>query len=107
MGIVDILADGMGLMLGSLLAAALLTFSAWWLADRVRRPQVALFALGVIVVGLLVSPLEHSLFVRMVAVFAMVGMGLLWFVGPDGAALPGNGEREGIAFSAARDRHRR
>lgn len=80
MPVVSILADGLGLMLGSLLGAACLTLAAWWLAERMHRVRLApaLLALGMAI--LLISPLEASLFARMVAVFGLVGAGLLWFV---------------------------
>lgn len=90
-------------MIGSLIGAALLTFSAWWLADRVHRPWVAPVALAVVVAGLLVSPLEASLFVRMVSVFGLVGAGLLWFVGSHAGALPIERDGSAMAFPAAQD----
>ena len=105
MGVASILADGVGLMIGSLLGAALLTFSAWWLADRAHRCWVAPVLMAVVVTGLMLSPLEASLFVRMLAVFGLVGAGLLWFVGADGAALPIGAERDGgHAFPRGQDK---
>lgn len=78
MGIVTIFADSIALMIGSLLAAALLTFAAWWLADRMHRPWVGLVLLLAMFGGMLISPLEASLFVRMMAVFGIVGAALLY-----------------------------
>jgi hypothetical protein len=81
MGVVSIMLDAVGLMIGSLFCAGLLTFSAWWLAGRLHRPWTALVMLAVACGVMLVTPLEHSLFIRMVAVFAIVGTGLLYFIG--------------------------
>ncbi|WP_343610653.1 hypothetical protein [Novosphingobium sp.] len=76
MGMISLFADGAALMIGSLLVAVLLTIAAWVAADKLHRRWVSLVLLGVVVAGLLVSPLEQSLFVRMVSVFLVVG-GLL------------------------------
>jgi hypothetical protein len=106
MSIVSIFADGVGLMIGSLLAAACLTFAAWWVADRMGRVWLAPVLLALAVAATLISPLEQSLFVRMLTVFGLVGAGLLWFVGRDGAVLPiaSEGEAAGaVAFPATRD----
>ena len=102
MGVASILADGVGLMIGSLLGAALLTFAAWWLADRVQRAWIAPVLLAAVMACLLASPLEASLFVRMVSVFGLVGAGLLWFVGADGA--PAAEPEAGLAHPMAQDR---
>lgn len=80
MGMITIFADGAALMIGSLLASVLLCSLAWMAADRLHRPWAALVMLVVVVCGLLVSPLEQSLFVRMVSVFTVVGAALLSFV---------------------------
>lgn len=88
MGVLVILADSIALMIGSLLVAGLLTFSAWWVADRFNRPWAALIVLLALFAGMLASPLESSLFVRMVAVFGIVGTGLLYFVGRGEEAMP-------------------
>jgi hypothetical protein len=101
MSVASILADGLGLMMGSLLAAGCLTLAAWWLADRMHRAWLAPVVLALVMVLLLASPLEASLFVRMVAVFGLVGAGLLWFVGHGAAASPGEHEgRAGAVFRA-------
>lgn len=76
MGMIALFADGAALMIGSLLVAVLLTIAAWVAADKLHRRWVSLVLLAVVIVGLLVSPLEQSLFVRMVSVFLVVG-GLL------------------------------
>jgi hypothetical protein len=47
MGVVSIMLDAVGLMIGSLFCAGLLTFSAWWLAGRLHRPWTALVMLAV------------------------------------------------------------
>jgi intracellular septation protein A len=77
---ITIFADGAALMIGSLLASVLLCSLAWAGADRLHRPWAALVMLAVVVCGLLASPLEQSLFVRMVSVFTVVGALLLSFV---------------------------
>lgn len=76
MNIISLFADGAALMIGSLLVAILLTIAAWVAAERLHRRWISLVLLAVAVVGLLVSPLEQSLFIRMVSVFLVVG-GLL------------------------------
>lgn len=81
MGVLSIFVDGFGLMAGSLLGSALLTFGAWWLADRLHRAWIAPALVVAVVTATLLTPLEASLLVRMMVVFAMVGAGLLWFVG--------------------------
>jgi hypothetical protein len=83
MGVLSIMMDAIALMIGSLLCAGMLTFAAWWVADRIHRPWVALIMLASVCAALLISPLEHSLFVRMLAVFGIVGTGLLYFMGDD------------------------
>jgi FtsH-binding integral membrane protein len=80
MGMISIFADGAALMIGSLLVSVLLCSLAWMAADRLHRPWAALVMLAIVVCGLLVSPLEQSLFVRMVSVFTVVGALLLSFV---------------------------
>jgi uncharacterized BrkB/YihY/UPF0761 family membrane protein len=80
MNMMAIFLDGAGLMIGSLLVAAALTFFAWWLAQVLHRPLVAVVLPLAVAAGLLGSPLEDSLFVRMLAVFALVGAAFLWFV---------------------------
>ncbi|WP_068080383.1 hypothetical protein [Novosphingobium rosa] len=80
MGMIAIFADGAALMIGSLLVSGLLCTLAWMAADRLHRPWAALVMLAVGVCVLLVSPLEQSLFVRMVSVFTVVGAALLSFV---------------------------
>lgn len=87
MGVVSIMLDAVGLMIGSLFCAGLLTFSAWWAAGRLHRPWVAVLLPGAVCAGLLGTPLEHSLFIRMVAVFGIVGVGLLCFIGGDDQAI--------------------
>lgn len=81
MGVVTIMLDAVGLMIGSLFCAGVLTFAAWWVAGRLHRPWTALLMLALVCGALLISPLEHSLFIRMVAVFGIVGTGLLYFIG--------------------------
>ncbi|MDE1916520.1 MAG: hypothetical protein KGJ57_02045 [Sphingomonadales bacterium] len=101
MGVVSIFADGLGLMLGSLLGAAGLTFAAWWLADRLHRAWIAPAVVAIVVAAMLLTPLEASLLVRMMVVFAMVGAMLLWFVGFDqtgGAATQDHEELHGVAL---------
>lgn len=83
MGMLAIFADGVALMLGSLLAAVMLAFGAWWIGDTLRRPWVSLVLLIVLVTFLLASPLERSLFVRMVTVFEIASLGLLFFIWRD------------------------
>ncbi len=102
MGIASILADGLGLMIGSLIAAALMTLAAWWLADRAHRPWLAPVMLAAVVAGVLISPLEASLFVRMVSVFGLVGAGLLWFVGHGTGNAPVEHEAAGSFLQAER-----
>jgi uncharacterized BrkB/YihY/UPF0761 family membrane protein len=80
MDMIAIFFDGAGLMIGSLLVAAALTFCAWWLAGVLHRPLVAVVLPLAVAAGLLGSPLEASLFVRMLSVFTVVGAALLWFV---------------------------
>ena len=86
MGVFSILVDSIGLAIGSLLAAGLLSCGAWWLADRIHRPRVATALLVVLYIGMLVSPLERSLFVRMMAVFGFVAAILIYFIGGDDAS---------------------
>jgi hypothetical protein len=47
-------------------------------------------------------PLEHSLFIRMVAVFAIVGTGLLYFIGDGEHAIGPSRSPQPVIF--ARDR---
>ncbi|AZI36323.1 hypothetical protein NT2_12_01400 [Caenibius tardaugens NBRC 16725] len=81
MPILKILVMTVGLTLGSLLVAVLLSYLTWWLATRVHHPRWGAAFLLVIVGGAWWAALGHSEFVKMVTVFALVGAGLLCLVG--------------------------
>lgn len=83
MGIMAIVVDGVALMIGSLLCAIACTLLAWWIAQRVHRCWLGPVLLLGMVAGMLVTGLERSLFVRMVSVFAVVGMVFIFFVPQD------------------------
>jgi hypothetical protein len=87
MDMLAIFADGLGLMIGSLLLAGGLTFFAWWLGEALNRPWVGGVVILLVIAGLLGSPLEQSLFARMLAIFGIVGGILLWFVRRDGTTV--------------------
>lgn len=81
MPMLKILVTAIGLTLGSLLVAVLLSCLAWWLATRVHHPRWGATFLLVVVGGAWLAALGHSEFVKMATVFALVGVGLLYFVG--------------------------
>lgn len=81
MPMLKILATTVGLTLGSLLVAVSLSCLAWWLATRAHHPRWGAPLLLIIVGGAWLAALGHSEFVKMATVFALVGSGLLYFVG--------------------------
>ena len=101
MGVFSILIDSIGLAIGSLLAAGLLSYAAWWLADRSHRSWVASAFLLALCAGMLFSPLERSLFVRMTTVFSFVAAALLYFIVPDAA----DGQADGAEQRVQRQGH--
>lgn len=81
MPMLQILVTAVGLTLGSLLVAVSLSCLAWWLATRVHHPRWGAAFLLIIVGGAWLAALGQSEFVKMATVFALVGSGLLYFVG--------------------------
>lgn len=86
MSILALFFDSIGLSVGSLAAAGLLSFAAWWLAERIHRSWITWLLLLALYTGMLISPLERSLFVRMTAVFGLVAAALLYFLPGDDKA---------------------
>ncbi|WP_230461500.1 hypothetical protein [Sphingobium sp. CAP-1] len=87
MPMLQILVTAVGLTLGSLLVAISLSCLAWWLATRVHHPRWGAAFLLIIVGGTWLAALGQSEFVKMATVFALVGAGLLYLVGPVGPKL--------------------
>lgn len=81
MPMLKILAVAMGVTLGSLLVAVLLSSLAWWLAARIHHPRWGAGFLLIIIGGAWLSALNHSEFVKMATVFGLLASGLLYFVG--------------------------
>jgi hypothetical protein len=88
MGVMSIVGQSLALMIGSLLAACLVTVALWALAERIGRPWVALVLLPLLCAAMVLSPLAHSLFIRMLALFVLVGAGLLCCLGRPQAMPP-------------------
>ena len=84
MDLLYILINSLALVMGSLLAAASLMCSASWLCNRFcctwLGPLFLLTAAG----GLWLMPSGHSLFLRLIAIFAGVSAGLLYCIEADG-----------------------
>lgn len=81
MPMLKILVISIGLTLGSFLVAVSLSCLAWWVATSVHHPRWGAPLLLIIVGGAWLAALGHSEFVKMVTIFAVVGSGLLYFVG--------------------------
>ena len=65
------------LVLGSLSVAVLLICSVSWIGDRLGYDWLAPVLLLMAILAMCLTSLEHSLFVRMLAVFAVAGSGML------------------------------
>ena len=80
MPMLKILAVALGLTLGSLAVATLLTLLAWQIATRLHHPRWSWVLLLSGIGGAWLTSLGHSEFFKLAAVFGLVASGLLYFV---------------------------
>jgi hypothetical protein len=76
-----IVAEAIGLTIGSLVAAALLCWLLWKAFGLVRHPELTAAALLSLLVLALFGRLPNSEFLRMVLMFALVAAVPLWIAG--------------------------
>ena len=73
--------DAVGLVVGSVVAAALLCTLLWGAFRLVRHPACAAVAIGLLLTLALMGKLPHSEFLDMMLVFAVLGAVPLWIAG--------------------------
>jgi len=83
MPVLEILAEAIGMTFGSLLGAAALAILAWWISNYIHHPRSAWIMLIVMIGGVCFSSLGQSEFVKMMAVFAGIASGILYFAARD------------------------
>ena len=79
MPMLEILALALGMTLGSLLAATLLTYLAWWIANRVHHRRWGWALMLGMIGGVWFGISGHGEFFKMAAVFGLVGSVALYF----------------------------
>lgn len=83
MPMLKILAEVIGMTFGTMLGAAALAILAWWISNHIHHPRFAWIMLIVTIVGVCFSSLGQSEFVKMMAVFAGIASGILYFAARD------------------------
>lgn len=102
MPMLKILVVAVGMTVGSLLTAALLTYLAWWVAGRIHhRRWVWALLLGMIG-GIWFAALGHSEFFKMAAVFGLVASAGLYFAAQPAGADSSRDEKHRLARPGSR-----
>lgn len=81
MPMLKILVLAVGMTLGSLLVAIVLSWLAWWVATRMHHPRWGPVFLFLVLGGVWSTALGHSEFVKMASVFGVAAAGLLCLIG--------------------------
>jgi predicted small integral membrane protein len=89
-----ILAETIGMALGSLFAAALLAFFAWRISNYIHHPRSGWIMLIITNGGVWFISLGHGEFIKMMAVFGVAAAGLLYLVAQDERSEPSSKDTE-------------